>query len=143
MANNKRSGKGHGLRNTVYKTSGRIASNRRRRLERALKRNPENAQIKVALTGGLGQRRQTPKAEVWSHSDIRMAKLFKEVQGSFNMDILSRNEKLSAPALMSVGKLGKQVAEQRTRAQSKRVKGYDFGIMFSLGTRAVNPASAR
>lgn len=141
MANNKRSGKGHGLRNTVYKTSGRIASNRKRRLERALKRNPENEQIRIALKGGLGQRRQTPKVEVWSHSEIRMAQLFKEVQGNFNMDILSRNEKLSAPALMSAGKLGKQVSEERSK--KKRVKGYDFAAAFHLGTRVASPASVR
>lgn len=134
-SNSKRTGKGHGLRYTSYKNSGRIATNRRRRLVRALKRNPENTQISVALSAGLGQRRQTPKVEAWSHTAIRMAHLFKQLQGSFNMDILSRNEKLSAPALMDAGKLGMPVPTKGGQLVVKRAPKVDEKAMFQLGSR--------
>lgn len=52
-----------------YKTSG-FAANRKKKLERILKDQPENEQVKMALKD-IHYRRQTPKTTVWSASAKR------------------------------------------------------------------------
>ena len=65
----------------VYKTSRRWETNRLKRLKRALKRNPENAeQIETAMKS-LVYRRKTPSTSVWSSTDRRTAQLFKKFTG--------------------------------------------------------------
>ncbi len=59
-----------------YQASGRMAANRKKKLERALKRNPENTQIEAALKT-IGYRRKTPKTKVWSKQDKAWAMLQK------------------------------------------------------------------
>lgn len=86
---------------TQYKSSSKWASNRKRRLERELKRNPNNAeQIKAAI-GNISYRRGTPKTQVWSHSAIRIAKLFKYFSGRASVDLFSSNPKVQAQALQA------------------------------------------
>jgi hypothetical protein len=123
MAKGKRSGAGHKVCYTRYKQENRIAKNRKIRLERALKKNPENEEIRIALTGALGQRRDIPKGQVWSASRVRIAKLYKDFTGTVNMDMFSKNEKVSAPALMTPGHKSKHIPNPDTKA------------MFSLLTR--------
>ena len=66
---------------TRYKSQGLYAKNRRARLERALKKNPNNEQqIRIALKELGSYRRSTPKVAKWSHTAIAqamLAKLFK------------------------------------------------------------------
>ena len=82
-----------------YKTSKRWETNRKRRLERTLKQQPNNEQVKAALKGGMVYRRKTPTTRMWSHSWIRVAKLIKEVTGSFDPQIMSSNPELAKSAL--------------------------------------------
>jgi len=90
-----------------YKTEKRWESNRLKRLERALKRNPENAkQIELAMQG-MVYRRKTPNTKVWSSSKRRLAVLFKKFTGSAGADLFSSNEKISTPALMAHGNTSK------------------------------------
>ncbi|CAB4134369.1 hypothetical protein UFOVP273_49 [uncultured Caudovirales phage] len=103
MAKSKRSGAGHKTRYTAYKNEKREDKNRRTKLQRALKKNPQNAQIETALADTSGHRRGTPKTVVWSSSKRKVAQLFKLFTGKFNADIFHNNEKISAPALMTPG----------------------------------------
>lgn len=102
MAKGKRTGKGHALRYTAYKQANKYAANRKRRLLRALKKNPENAQIETAIKDVV-YRRSTPTNRHWSATKRQLAILFKEFTGRFDSNILSNNEKVAAPALMSKG----------------------------------------
>jgi hypothetical protein len=110
----------------VYKTSRRWETNRLRKLERALKRNPENKQIETAMKN-MVYRRRTPTTRPWSHSMRRQAEQFKRFVGRVATDMFSSNEKLSAPALLKPGTAQKQ-------------KPFDQSQMFALGTRAHNGA---
>ena len=56
-----------------YKTSG-FAANRKKKLERILKQQPNNEQVKMALKD-IHYRRQTPKTSVWSASAKRVKDL--------------------------------------------------------------------
>ena len=97
MANAKRSKTAEGNA-ALYKSSRRWESNRKRKLERVLKEQPNNEQIKAALKS-MVYRRKTPTTRKWSASWIAVAKLFKEFTGKFNPDIMSSNEKISAEAM--------------------------------------------
>ena len=130
MANSK-SGTGRQAQLAAYKIEKRMERNRRVKLERALKRNPENKQIELALKG-ICYRRKTPKVPYWSHSMISLAKLYKKFTGNFNPDIFSKNEKLSGPALMTHGTFQKSKAELLKEKSMSKEKS-----MFSLGARAV------
>jgi len=110
----------------VYKSSRRWETNRKRKLARALKRNPENTQIETAMKN-MVYRRKTPTNRVWSHSMRRQAELFQRFVGCVYMDMFSSNEKLSGPALTKPGTAQKQ-------------KPFDQSRMFSLGARAHNGA---
>lgn len=70
-----------------YTANKVYAENRRKKLERALKKHPNNKQIELALKN-ISYRRDAPKAEVWSHSDIATAKLFKKFTGKFHRGVL-------------------------------------------------------
>jgi hypothetical protein len=67
-----------------YKSSGIYTKNRKRRLERALKRNPENEQIKDALKD-IGYRRKKPNTQMWSSSARRQAQLLREMRAVGNV----------------------------------------------------------
>lgn len=85
-----------------YKTSRRWEANRKKRLERALKAQPENEQIKTALKQ-MVYRRRVPTNRMWSASAIALAKLFKEFNGRFDPAILSSNQDAARSALQRFG----------------------------------------
>lgn len=84
-----------------YKTSRVWESNRKRRLERALKAQPENEQIKRALKN-MVYRRRTPTNHVWSASWVRTAKIIKAFTGRFDPSIMSSNPETARLALQKV-----------------------------------------
>jgi hypothetical protein len=90
-----------------------FASNRKRKLERVVKEQPNNEQAKMALKD-IHYRRKTPNTSMWSHSDIALAKLFKEFTGNFNQNILSSNPKTAIEALQSLPSNAKAVAKDDT-----------------------------
>lgn len=81
-----------------YKSSRRWEANRKRKLERALKEQPNNEQIKIALKN-IVYRRKTPTNREWSASWIRTAQLIKEFTGKFDKAIMSSNPKVAGEAL--------------------------------------------
>lgn len=81
-----------------YKSSKKWETNRKRKLERVLKEQPENQQIKDALKSIL-YRRKTPNTREWSASWIRTAKLFKLFTGKFDREIMSSNDKVASEAM--------------------------------------------
>lgn len=83
-----------------YKLEKRWESNRLKKLERALKKNPGNAeQIKLAMKN-IVYRRKTPNNKVWSSSTRRLVTLFKKFTGAAPIELTSSNDKVSAEALM-------------------------------------------
>lgn len=112
-----------------YKQNGLYAANRKRKLERTLRAQPNNAQIPLAIKGINSYRRRTPKEAYWSHQMINTAKLYKAFVGVFDRGIFSqkledqeaarrvRNDNIFAP---------KKPAE----AQKRRISN------FSLAARA-------
>lgn len=108
---------------TLYKSSTRWATNRKIKLQRALKQQPNNEQIKDALAN-IKYRRHTPNGKtVWSHGNIRLAKLFKEFTGRASADLFSSNPKVQAAALSY-------------RPDASNLKVIEGKVSFSLGARA-------
>jgi len=107
----------------LYKSSTRWATNRKIKLTRLLKQQPNNEQIKDALAN-IKYRRHTPISKtVWSHGNIRIAKLFKEFTGRASADLFSSNPKVQAGAITY-------------RPDWDRVKVIEGKVSFSLGARA-------
>lgn len=107
----------------AYKSSTRWATNRKIKLTRLLKQQPNNEQIKDALAN-IKYRRQTPSSKtVWSHNNIRLAKLFKEFTGRASADLFSSNPKVQAAALAY-------------RPDVDKLKVIEGKVSFSLGARA-------
>lgn len=80
------------------KSSGTMEANRKRKLLKLLKQQPNNEQIKDALTN-IKYRRKTPKTQEWSKTDIQTAKLFKTFTGRADWDLFSSNPKVQAAAI--------------------------------------------
>ena len=87
---------------SVYKANRRWETNRKRRLERALKAQPNNEQIKAALKQ-MVYRRKTPVTRPWSASWVRAAKIIKEFSGRFDPAIMSSNADVARSALQKPG----------------------------------------
>lgn len=100
----------------------RTQANRKRRLERTLKQQPENKQVQNALLE-TGSQRRAPVTPQWSHSAIRLAKLFKEFSGRAPKELFSSNPKVVQAAL--------------TTPSTKQFTNLPQGkVDFSIGARA-------
>ena len=75
----------------------RTQANRKRRLLRTLKAQPNNIQVQNALLD-TGTKRKAPVTSQWSHSAIRLAKLFKEFCGRAPKELFSNNPKVQQAA---------------------------------------------
>lgn len=107
----------------VYKSSNRWQSNRKRKLLKQLKLQPDNEQVKLALEN-IKYRRGTPKTQEWSKSDIRTAKLFKMFSGYVDRNIFSSNPKVQAFAL------------SKHSPKTRDFKEIPGKVSFSIGARA-------
>ena len=87
--------------------SGRWEVNRKRKLEKQLKLQPNNEQVKLALQN-IHRRRKTPTNREWSKSWIRVAKLFKLFTGRFDRDIMSSNQAVASAALQKPGPIAQR-----------------------------------
>lgn len=123
MANKSRS-KGAEQQASSYKANKRWETNRKARLERTIKAQPNNEQAKLALKG-MVYRRKTPVTRVWSASWVRVAKIFKEFTGRFDPAIMSSNPEVAKAALARPGPKTANYVPLPVRD------------MFSLGTRAM------
>lgn len=97
-------------------------ANRKRRLEKLIKSQPNNVQIQNALLD-TKSKRKAPVNPQWSHSDIRLAKLFKEFTGSAHKELFSSNPKVQQAAL--------SVPSKQTFTNLPQGK-----VDFSIGARA-------
>jgi hypothetical protein len=88
MSNKKPKGNSRESYFANYKSSKKYDANRLKKLLRLQKEQPNNQQIAKALDN-IHYRRDTPKTEVWSHSMISDAKIFKYFTGKFNRGIYS------------------------------------------------------
>ena len=100
----------------------RTEANRKRRLERQLKLQPNNKQVEAALKSTKSRRKASVK-RVWSHSARALAQLFKEFSGSAPVALFSTNQKIQQDALM-------------VRRDSTKYKVPEGKVNFSLGARA-------
>jgi len=125
MANKSRSKGAEGYA-AAYKSSRRWEANRKRRLERILKEQPNNEQVKAALKSGLVYRRKTPNTREWSASWIRTAKIIKMFSGKFDKAIMSSNEKSASEAM----RMSRTNYDYKAPVMPKS--------MFSLATRATS-----
>jgi len=75
----------------------RTEANRKRRLLRTLKAQPNNLQVQHALLD-TGTKRKAPVTSQWSHTTIRLAKLFKEFCGRAPKELFSSNPKVQQAA---------------------------------------------
>lgn len=82
----------------LYKTTRKWEANRKRRLEKTLRAQPNNKQVQAALKS-LVYRRRTPTNRVWSASWIRAAKIIKLFEGRFDPQIMSSNPDVARSAL--------------------------------------------
>lgn len=99
---NKSGGNSKTAQANSYKTLKRWETNRLKKLERHMKRFPEDKTAERA-TLNVVYRRKTPKTQQWSHTQIAIARLFKLFKGRVDRDIFHSNEKISAPALLVPG----------------------------------------
>jgi hypothetical protein len=76
--------------------------NRAKKLERALKRNPGNEKQIMEAMSQMVYRRKTPSVPQWSHSQIAVAKLFKEFIGRFDKNVFNSNANTAAEALSAL-----------------------------------------
>lgn len=76
----------------------RTQANRKLRLLRTQKAQPNNKQVELALLD-TGSKRKAPVTSQWSHSNIRLAKLFKEFSGRAPKELFSSNPKVQQSAL--------------------------------------------
>jgi len=125
MANKSRSKSAEGYA-AAYKSSRRWEANRKRKLERTLKEQPNNEQVKAALKSGLVYRRKTPNTREWSASWIHTAKIVKMFSGKFDKNIMSSNEKVSSEAM----RMSRTNYDYKAPQMPKS--------MFSLATRATS-----
>lgn len=99
-----------------YKANRRWESNRKLKLERTIRKQPNNEQAKLALKG-IVYRRKTPKAPEWSATWIATAKLFKLFGGRFDRAIMSANVEAVRVALQAQSPVASRtVLKQETRA---------------------------
>lgn len=109
---------------SIYQSTNRFSENRKRKLLKQKKLQPNNKQLDTALAD-IHWRRKTPKTKMWSKSAIRLARLFGEFSGSFDKDILSSNPKVA------------QEAMNRHNAKTNPINSrFDTKGMFSIGVRA-------
>ena len=112
-----------------YKQGNKYAVNRKMKLERVLKEQPNNKQIELALKAiSNTPRRGTPKNPYWSHTMISIAKMFKRYSGKFDKHFFSAKlEDVEAGRRARNDNL--YTAPVKTK-QNKRISE------FSLGARA-------
>jgi len=107
-----------------YKSNKIWETNRKRKLNKHLKKHT-NDQVAQKALGNIKYRRATPKDPQWTPGNIKIAKLFKQFAGFVNKDMFNSNHKIQLDALNTYN---------RPRANTKvnQVSRVDF----SIGARA-------
>lgn len=82
----------------TYKSTKRWEANRRRKLERILKEQPNNERVKLAMKS-MVYRRKTPTTSMWSHYWKKTAQLIKQFSGRFDKECMNSDPKKAAEAM--------------------------------------------
>lgn len=85
----------------------RTQANRKRRLLRTQKQQPNNTQVEKALLDDKAPRK-APKTSQWSHSMIYLAKLYKEFGCPAPKELFSNNLKVQQAALLAYNNRSKR-----------------------------------
>lgn len=115
-----------------YKSSKKWESNRKRKLQRTLKAQPNNEQVKAALNN-INYRRKTPNNSEWSASWIRVAKIFKLFEGRFDRNIMSANAEVARAALQRQSKVSAEILRFKKSQEKQPNTNYFFTIAARLG----------
>lgn len=107
-----------------YKANRVWEKNRIAKLQRTLKKQPNNLQVQAALKAGPVYRRKTPKTKVWSASWVATAVLLKQFSGVFDPNCMSANKEKADQAL------------RRTKNSGFVVQGNESKF-FTLATRVM------
>lgn len=127
MSKSNKKGSGREAYGSAYKAEGRMQKNRKKKLERQAKLQPNNDNIRKALLD-IRYRRAAPKVPFWSSSMIATAKLFKEFGGNVDINIFSADEKKRAEALRTPSKYAQLPVSKKKNSPGNT-------SMFSIGTR--------
>ncbi len=111
----------------AYKSSNRCVANRKKKLERTQKEQPNNQQIPIAISDAR-YRRRTPTNTMWKASQKRIAQLIREIAGSCPHAVFNSNDKVSQEALAMAGKGEKYESRYAHLPEGK--------VDFSLSARA-------
>lgn len=122
MAKAKRAGKSYQGYYASYKSTSRWRLNRERRLNKLLKQQPDNEEIKLAIKNIAYRRTNRQGKSIWSKTNIHTARLFKLFCGQAPHSLFSSNQKTQADALSI------RMKSQPTPQQGK--------VNFSLAARA-------
>ena len=115
---------GQSNRYNLYKTTNRWKTNRQKKIERHLKKYPNDSCALKALDN-LSYRRGKPVTRQWSKSAIALAMIFKRFKGAFDKDVFNKNEKIASAALLAPGPYSK----------TKTTESISEKTMFQLGAR--------
>lgn len=114
-----------------YKSSKKWESNRKRKLERTLKAQPNNEQVKNALKD-ISYRRKTPNNREWSASWIKVAKIFKMFEGRFDRNIMSANPEVARAALQRQSKVSAEILRSKKPSEKQPNPAHFFTIAARL-----------
>lgn len=83
------------------KTHSNTEANRKRRLERTIKAQPNNKQAQLALGDSKSKRKASVNRQ-WSHSNRRIAQLFKLFTGRAPKELFSSNRTVQEEAIRTI-----------------------------------------
>jgi hypothetical protein len=107
-----------------YQSNKTWEVNRKRKLNRHLKKHTGDAVAQRAL-GNIKYRRKTPKDPQWTPGKIKIAMLFKQFAGRVNKDMFNSNHKIQQEAINSYSRNTGLVRVNQTSR-----------VDFSIGARA-------
>jgi len=116
-----------------------FAKNRKRKLERVLREQPNNEQVQNALKD-IHYRRKTPNTTMWTATDKRMAQMLRSWTGSFDMGILSSNPKVAQDALAGLGSRA-TVQKQDDTIQARHM--FSFKARVKVAGELLFPSSTK
>ena len=118
-----------------YKSNKVWETNRKRKLNRHLKKHPGDQVAEKALAN-IKYRRKTPKDPQWTPGNIHIAKLFKDFAGFVNRDMFNSNHKIQLEALNGYNK-------PKAGIKPNQLSRVDFSISARAHDRYGRPAWIR
>lgn len=115
----------------AYKATNKWKTNRLKKLERALKRSPGNAEQIQAAMANVSYRRRTPTVKQWSATKINTAKLLKKFCKQVPSEVFSSNAVVSGDALRTLT-LPTVYMENLRKAEKKKPTYLSQKVSFAI-----------